>query len=206
MRMRRSDKTDHINKKSQRFRENEGARIPVISIILVVAFVGIFMAMVSTYVLVPKEMPMPTPRPTPKPTPVPETTGVENLRFENVEVYASERSTSAVSYDAVVMEVTGAGVLNLREMVATFDGVSTYVRSTGGSTIGPGDTVVLISVEQYMACGCPQPIVQIEPGDEVRVMVRHMPTRHVFVDTTLTAMAGDKSELVSPGYMPGKTE
>lgn len=199
MKMRRYDKIDPIGKKNQRFRENEEARIPVISIILVVAFVGIFMAMVATYVLVPEPTPMPTPRPTPKPTPLPDTTGIENLHFENVMVYASERSTSTVSYDAVVMDVTGAGAVNQMDVVATFDGISTYLRSTDGNPIKPGEQVILISVEKYMACGCQQPIVEIEPGDQVRVVVRHVPTRHVFVDTTVTAIVGDKSELESPG-------
>jgi FlaG/FlaF family flagellin (archaellin) len=203
MKMRRNGKVDNTGKTNQRFKGNERARIPVISIILLVAFVGIFMAMVSTYVLVPEPTPVVAPRPTPKPTPVPQTGGTENLHFENVMVYASERSTSAVSYDAVVMDVTGAGAVNLRDVVATFDGISTYISSSSGATIKAGDQVILVSVEQYMACGCPQPIVEIEPGDQVRVVVRHVPTRNKFVDTTMTAIAGDKSELVSPGYMPG---
>lgn len=196
MKLRRNGKVDHTGKTNQRSRGNEGARIPVISIILLVAFVGIFVGMVATYVLVPEPTPMPTPRPTPKPTPPPTTAGAENLRFENVVAYASERSTGEISYDTVLIEVTGVGAIPQSEVVATVAGVATYVRSTDGSPIMPGDQVLLISIEKYMGCGCPQPIVEIEPGDQVRILVRHAPTRHVFVETTVTAIAGDKYDIL----------
>lgn len=196
MKVRRHGKVDPTGKTNQRFRGNEEARIPVISVILMVTFVGIFLAMVATYVLVPEPTPMPTPRPTPTPTPPPTTGGVENLRFENLVVYASDKSTPEKSRDTALMEVSGAGAVSQMEVVATVDGISTYLRSTGGTPIQPGDQLLLVSVEQIAACGCPQPIVEIDPGQQVRVVVRHMPTRHVFVDTTVTAIEGDQYGII----------
>ncbi|MDD2778233.1 MAG: hypothetical protein PHS47_03495 [Methanocellales archaeon] len=190
--MRRYKRVDQVEKTNQRFGGSKDARIPVISIILMVAFVGIFVAMVATYVLVPEPTPVVAPRPTPKPTPIPETTGIENLRLEDVVVYASERSDDEISYDTALMQVTGDGATSEFDVVATVAGVSTYLRSTGGTPIQPGDQVLLISVPKRMGCGCPQPIIEIEPGDQVRVVVRHVPTRHVLMDTTVTAVAGDK--------------
>ncbi|MFC1787012.1 hypothetical protein ACFLY8_03155 [Halobacteriota archaeon] len=179
-----------MKKTNQRFRKNEDARIPVISIILLVAFVGIFAAMVATYVLVPEPTPVPISRPTPKPTPPPTISEVGNLSFENVVVYASERSTGEESFDTVVMQVTGTGVVSHYDIVATVNGVGGYIRSTGGTPIQPGEEVTFVSMEKYAACGCPQPIVEIEPGDPVHVKIRHTKTRHAFVDTTVTAIAG----------------
>ncbi|MDD2665371.1 MAG: hypothetical protein PHD13_07265 [Methanocellales archaeon] len=194
--MRGYKKVDRTGETNPRSRGNKGARIPVISILLMVAFVGIFAAMVATYVLVPEPTPMPTPRPTPKPTPPPTTGEIESLRFENLVVYASEQSTTERSRDTALMDVTGVGAVNQLEVVATVDGIATYLRSTGGTPIQPGEQVLLVSVERIAACGCPQPIVTIDPGQEVRVVVRHMPTRHVFVDTTVTAIAGDQFDLM----------
>ncbi|GEM_PF-5732796 len=192
MKMRRYGKVGHTGETNPRGRGTEGARVPIISILLLVAFVGIFVAMVTTYVLVPEPTPMPTPKPTPKPTPAPTTGGLENLHFENVAAYANSQSTGEKSYDVILMDVTGEGSVVMIEITATVGGVATYVRSTGGTPIKPGDKIVLVSIEKYMGCGCPQPIVEMDPGDQIRVLVRHMSTRHVFVDTTVTAIGGDK--------------
>ena len=186
---------NQIEKTNQGFRENEEARIPVISIILVVAFVGIFAAMIATYVLVPEPTPVPIPKPTPRPTPTPTTGGAENLRFEDVVAHASERSTGEESFDTVTMKVTGAGVVSHYNVVATVNGVAVYIRSTGGNPIEVGDKVMFVSVEKYMACGCIQPILELDPGDPVHVRIRHT-SRHVFVDTTVTAIAGDQYNLI----------
>ncbi len=190
MKMRGYKKVDNTDKTNQRSSGNKGARIPVISIILVVAFVGIFAAMVATYVLIPEPTPVPISRPTPKPTPPPTASEVGNLHFENVVVYASERSTGEESFDTVVMQVTGTGVLPHSEVAATVNGVGGYIQSTGGTPIQPGEEVTFVSMEKYPACGCVQPIVEIEPGDTVHVKIRHTKTRHVFVDTTVIAIAG----------------
>ena len=181
-----------MKKTNQRFRKNEDARIPVISIILLIAFVGIFAAMVATYVLVPEPTPVPISIPKPKPTPPPTTSEVDiqNLSFENVVAYASERSTGEESFDTVVIQVTGTGVVSHYDIVATVNGIAGYIQSTGGTPIQPGEEVTFVSIEKYAACGCVQAIVEIEPGDPVHVKMRYTKTRHVFVNTTVTAIAG----------------
>ncbi len=75
--MRRYKRVDQVEKTNQRSSGAKDARIPVISIILVVAFVRIFAGMIATYVLVPEPTPVPISRPTPKPTPPPTASEVE---------------------------------------------------------------------------------------------------------------------------------